>query len=117
MPDARAGFGARKAFQTAKPADCFLNVYPDFFRYAVCHSAGSWPGSPGSPEESSMLSATTPIAMANGSATNVTFNAVPLDTPAALAAANAMLPNPNGYFNVHTPANPGGAVRGQLVRQ
>lgn len=66
---------------------------------------------------SSMLSASTPIAMANGSATNVTFSNVTLEG-AGLTAANAMLNNPNGfYFNVHTPANPGGAVRGQLVRQ
>ena len=32
--------------------------------------------------------------------------------------ANAIIANPAGYyFNVHTAANPGGAARGQLVRQ
>lgn len=32
--------------------------------------------------------------------------------------ANAIIANPAGYyFNAHTAANPGGAVRGQLVRQ
>jgi hypothetical protein len=34
------------------------------------------------------------------------------------AVANGLLENPSRfYFNVHTPLNPGGAVRGQLVRQ
>lgn len=65
----------------------------------------------------SMLSASSPISMAAGSATNVTFSNVPIDDAGEISAANAMLANPNGYyFNVHTPANPGGAVRGQLVR-
>ena len=65
------------------------------------------------------VSAGTPIAMANGSASNATFSGVDINTSqGGLAAANAMLNNPNGfYFNVHTAANPGGAVRGPLVRQ
>jgi hypothetical protein len=34
-----------------------------------------------------------------------------------LAQVTQILANPNGYyFNVHTPLNPAGAVRGQLVR-
>jgi hypothetical protein len=38
-------------------------------------------------------------------------------TPADIATAQAVLNNPAGfYFNVHTTLNPGGAVRGQLVR-
>jgi CHRD domain-containing protein len=38
----------------------------------------------------------------------------------AMTAANAqsVLDNPAGfYFNIHTPANPGGVARGQLVKQ
>lgn len=63
------------------------------------------------------ITASAPIAMASGSATNVTHSAVAMNA-AGVTAANAMLNNPNGfYFNVHTPTNPGGAVRGQLVRQ
>lgn len=66
---------------------------------------------------SSMLSASAPISMPNGTATNAIYT-VTLTTAAALGAANGMLTNPNGYyFNVHTPANPGGAVRGPMVRQ
>jgi hypothetical protein len=59
------------------------------------------------------LSPSNPIQMPDGngvlSVGNVSVNA---------AVANAILSNPAGfYFNVHTPLNPGGAVRGQLVRQ
>ena len=65
------------------------------------------------------ISASAPITMANGSATNVTFSNVEiLAATGGITAANAMINNPNGfYFNVHTPTNPGGAVRGPLVKQ
>jgi hypothetical protein len=37
--------------------------------------------------------------------------------PISQAQAQAVVANPAGhYFNMHTPLNPGGAVRGQLVR-
>ncbi len=66
-----------------------------------------------------MLSATNAVGMPDGSASNVIFNSVPINTDATtLNALNAMLANPgNFYFNVHTPLNPGGAVRGQLTRE
>jgi hypothetical protein len=59
------------------------------------------------------LSAAAPIAMPNGSATNtITINNLSQDQATQVTA------NPAGfYFNVHTPVNTGGAVRGQLVRQ
>lgn len=58
------------------------------------------------------LSAAAPIVMADGTA-NVTFNNVDISQTNATNIYN----NPAGhYFNVHTPANPGGAVRGQMVR-
>jgi hypothetical protein len=65
------------------------------------------------------VNASSPIAIASGSASNVTFSSVDINTSqGGLTATNAMLNNPNGfYFNVHTPSNPAGAVRGQLVRQ
>ena len=56
------------------------------------------------------LSAGTAIQMPNGSAT---FNLNAVSTGADHIAA--ILANPSQfYFNVHTPLNPGGAIRGQL---
>lgn len=52
---------------------------------------------------------------ADGTASNVTFSNVSL---VDAAHAQAVVDNPAGnYFNVHTQANGGGAVRGQLVKQ
>jgi hypothetical protein len=62
------------------------------------------------------LTAANGITLANGSGTlsfqNVSGNTV---TPTNL---QAVIDNPAGhYFNVHTNLTPGGAIRGQLVRQ
>jgi hypothetical protein len=59
------------------------------------------------------LSPATAVALANGTAT-LTFNDVTLSQ----TAATDIFANPAGfYFNVHSPVNPTGAVRGQLVLQ
>lgn len=59
------------------------------------------------------VSAAAPIVLTGGAAT-VTFN----DVPFSQTQITDIMANPgNFYFNVHTPTNPGGAVRGQLVRQ
>ena len=59
------------------------------------------------------LSATAPIVMGDGTV-NVTLPAIRDITQ---AEAQQIVANPGGfYFNVHTPLNPGGAVRGQMVR-
>lgn len=59
------------------------------------------------------LSPGAPIVIADGTAT-MTIN----DRPVSQEVATNIMNNPAGfYFNVHTPLNPGGAVRGQLVRQ
>ena len=59
------------------------------------------------------LSPTAPVLMGDGSAT-LTFT----NTPITQDQATQIVANPSGfYFNVHTQVNPGGAVRGQLVRQ
>jgi hypothetical protein len=59
------------------------------------------------------LTAATGIAMPNGTGViSVSGVNVPVNI------ANGIISNPAGfYFNVHTPLNQGGAVRGQLVRQ
>jgi hypothetical protein len=59
------------------------------------------------------LSPAAPVLMGDGTAT-LTFT----NTPITQDEATQIVANPAGfYFNVHTPVNPGGAVRGQLVRQ
>jgi hypothetical protein len=59
------------------------------------------------------ISAAAPVLMGDGTA-NVTVTATP---EISQANAQAIVANPAGfYFNVHTPLNPGGAVRGQLTR-
>jgi hypothetical protein len=56
---------------------------------------------------------TTPIQIPNGTA-----NGAFTGTPISQEQATQVVANPSGYyFNVHTSLNPGGAVRGQLVRQ
>ena len=59
------------------------------------------------------LRPTAPLLMGDGTA-SVALTLVTLTQAQATQVVN----NPAGhYFNVHTPLNPGGAVRGQLVRQ
>lgn len=58
------------------------------------------------------LSPTAPVVLGDGTA-NLTIQNIPLSRE--LAAQ--IMANPAGfYFNVHTPTNPGGAIRGQLAR-
>ena len=59
------------------------------------------------------LTAATAIVMGDGTGTlSFTNVSIPQDV------ATNIMNNPAGfYFNVHTPLNPGGAVRGQLTRQ
>ena len=52
------------------------------------------------------------VTMPNGSGTLVHTNSA----PPSLADVQGIINNPAGYyFNIHTPANPGGVARGQLV--
>jgi hypothetical protein len=62
-----------------------------------------------------LLSPANAVTLASDGTGTLTFSNVPMTT---LADVNAVIANPAGYyFNVHTNLNPGGAVRGQLVRQ
>jgi hypothetical protein len=62
------------------------------------------------------LGAANPITLADGTMNNISF---PTTTFAdGLPLINQIIANPNGYyFNVHSGVNPGGAIRGQLVKQ
>jgi len=63
------------------------------------------------------LAPATAITLANGAVSNQTFSNVTAATD-AVRIINELIANPNGwYFNAHTLANGGGAVRGQLVKQ
>jgi CHRD domain len=58
------------------------------------------------------LAATAPILMGDG-----TVSVIFSGSPITQAQAAQIVANPAGfYFNVHTPLNPGGAARGQMVR-
>jgi hypothetical protein len=58
------------------------------------------------------ISPTAPLVMADGSGNLVISNIA-----ITQALASQIVANPAGYyFNVHTPLNPGGAIRGQLAR-
>jgi CHRD domain len=65
------------------------------------------------------LTAASPLTLTNGTLTNQTYSNL---TPKVggvddFTVFQRMASNPNGfYFNVHSSINPGGAVRGQLVR-
>jgi hypothetical protein len=71
-------------------------------------------GVPGPIVVGTTLSATAPILASDGTV-NITVPSAPNALTQTLATQ--ITANPAGYyFNVHTPLNPGGAVRGQLVR-
>lgn len=62
------------------------------------------------------LSPASPVPLVNGSA-SFTRNGTFVPASDAAAIISRIIANPAGfYFNVHTNLNPGGAVRGQLVR-
>jgi hypothetical protein len=62
------------------------------------------------------LSAANGVILVSGAQSNLTYNNLTVATGSG-ALAQRMIDNPNGfYFNSHTPLNPGGAVRGPLVR-
>lgn len=59
------------------------------------------------------LTAASPVILGDGTGT-LTFTSIPVSQ----VDAQAITTNPAGYyFNAHTAVNPGGAVRGQLVKQ
>jgi len=91
-----------------------LNSFPAGAAWTLAHIHRGATGVAGGVEVNTGLSPANAIPLANGSVSNQTFN------PQAISAdlANEIINNPAGfYFNVHSALNPGGAVRGQLVKQ
>jgi hypothetical protein len=96
-----------------------LSGFPAGTQVILTHIHEGGPGvGPGPVRVNSGLTAGTAIPLPDGSATNITFTGLNLFVGEGLPVVQKIIDNPNGYyFNVHTPANPGGAVRGQLVKQ
>jgi hypothetical protein len=90
-----------------------LSGFPAGTEVRLAHIHPGAAGINGSPLINTGLTAATAITLADGSgALNFTNVAV------SQVDAQAIVSNPAGYyFNAHTAANPGGAVRGQLVKQ
>lgn len=65
----------------------------------------------------SLLTPASAITLGSGAMNGIAFSNLSSFT-GGLTLINQIIANPNGYyFNVHSNLNPGGAVRGQLVKQ
>jgi hypothetical protein len=93
-----------------------LSGFPPGTVIRLTHVHEGGPAVPGGVKIDSGLSPATAITLADGTANNITFANTTF--PDGLSLINQIIANPNGYyFNVHSNLNPGGAVRGQLVKQ
>ncbi|MEN3337270.1 MAG: hypothetical protein V7647_946 [Acidobacteriota bacterium] len=90
-----------------------LSGFPAGTEVRLAHIHPGAAGVPGPALINTGLTPATAITLADGSGT---LNFTNVDV--SQVNAQAIVSNPAGYyFNVHTAANQGGAVRGQLVRQ
>ena len=89
-----------------------LTGFPSDTRGVGAHIHTGGPGVNGPIIVNTGLSAANPLAMSNP-ITEFTVSGIAVDA----AVVQAIVNNPAGhYFNVHSPLNPGGFARGQLVR-
>ena len=110
------GFGAVQVTidQTAGTANFYyqLTGFPSGTRIVGAHIHSAGPGINGPIVVGTRVSAASPITLSDR-ITEVTDTNIPVP-PATL---QGMINNPAAfYFNVHSPLNPGGFARGQLVR-
>ena len=90
-----------------------LSGFPAGTEVRLAHIHPGAVGVNGSPLINTGLTAANPVILGDGTGT-LTFSNIPV----TLDQAQAIVANPAGYyFNAHTAVNPGGAVRGQLVKQ
>lgn len=98
-----------------------LNSFPNGATWRLAHIHEGASGIAGPIRVDTGLTVATAISLPTGSISNHRFDARPVVNSAGQpdpVLINAIISNPAGfYFNVHSTANPGGAVRGQLVRQ
>ena len=89
-----------------------LSGFPTDTRVIGAHIHTAGPGVNGPIIVNTGISAASPVVLSNR-ITEFTSPRVPVDA----ATLQAIVNNPLGhYFNVHSPLNPGGFARGQLVR-
>lgn len=90
-----------------------LNSFPSTSALTAAHIHPGAAGVNGGVMVDTGVSAASPMTLADGTGT-LTFS----DRAVTLEQALSINSNPAGhYFNVHSLINPGGAVRGQLVKQ
>jgi hypothetical protein len=90
-----------------------LTGFPAGTEVRAAHIHPGAAGVNGSPLVNTGLTAASAVILGDGTGT-LTFSNIPVTQTDAQAIAT----NPAGfYFNAHTAVNPGGAVRGQLVKQ
>jgi hypothetical protein len=91
-----------------------LTGFPNGTSVILSHIHEGGPAIAGPVKVNTGLSAANALVLADGTLTNQTFSNIAVDA----GLAQQIIDNPNGYYlNVHTAINPGGAVRGQLVKQ
>lgn len=101
---------------TAATANITSNVanMPSGSTLILAHIHTGAAGTTGPPIVNTGLSAATAVTVGGNGTATLTFS----NLTVSVADANNIIGNPAGfYFNVHSTMNPGGVVRGQLVRQ